>query len=139
MPKCKYKSIRNKITKEKAEKNKNQKKKRKLTFLGNFPFQPFPFPAPSLFGRDPTCHFPFLSRTRPIRPVTGPKPSFLSPPSLSLWLTSGPRATVTGRSSSSSSSAPRTLSSLSRNRSIPKISLLEMILSSFMLHFMHCK
>jgi hypothetical protein len=45
MPKCKYKSIRNKITKGKAEKNENQKKKRKLTFLGNFPFRPFPFLA----------------------------------------------------------------------------------------------
>jgi hypothetical protein len=34
-----------KLQKRKAEKNKNQKKKRKLTFLGNFPFQPLPFLA----------------------------------------------------------------------------------------------
>ena len=34
-----------KLQKRKAEKNKNQKKKRKLTFLGNFPFEPLPFLA----------------------------------------------------------------------------------------------
>jgi hypothetical protein len=54
MPKCKYKSIRNKITKGKAEKNKNQKKKRKLTLSGSFPFLSYPFPASSVFGKA-TC------------------------------------------------------------------------------------
>ena len=55
MPKCKYNSIGNKIAKEKGWKRLFQKKKRKLTFLGNFPFQPFPFLA-----------FPFSTMTPPV-------------------------------------------------------------------------
>ena len=84
-----------KLQKRKAEKNKNQKKKRKLTFLRNFPFRPFPFPA-----------LPFLAVTHLsaslLLPACGPsghwaEAQFPLTAFLSLRLTSGTRATATGR------------------------------------------
>ena len=101
MPKCKYKSNGNKITKGKAEKNKNQKKKRKLTFLGNFPFRPFLFRR-FRFRCEPHLSASLLLPARgPSGQLLGRSPDFLSPLFFSLRLTSGTRATATGRSSSS--------------------------------------
>ena len=77
MPKCKYKSIRNKITKgEKLKRIKIRKRKENLPFSETSLSGPS-FSGTSVFGANPTCQPPF-SFPRAAHPATGPKPSFSS-------------------------------------------------------------